>query len=251
MLWKQAPALTKAFVHRWLLLFCVVFFLGLVSNVTLDPTTCAFDALGPKGVLNLTSIVGGGLASVFMNHHSSHCHANTFPPHSRETDRETGRVREGYRQWDRQWDRQTYTTHAHTHTQSQSLSVSLLNMRAAGPVFASKPNFLDGDPIYRSWITGMGEPNRTLDDTTLDVEPLTGASFDIHQRLQVRACVCVCVCLLLSPFSQRTLCPALSLTPLSLTPLPLTPLPLTLSCCTPLLPTGQRAHAAGAKHHCL
>ena len=51
------------------------------------------------------------------------------------------------------------------------------------PVFASKPYFLDADPVYLENITGYIEDGfdveeyRDLYDTVIDVETVTGASF--------------------------------------------------------------------------
>ena len=59
------------------------------------------------------------------------------------------------------------------------------------PVFASKPYFLDADPVYLENITGYIEDGfdveeyRDLYDTVIDVETVTGASFRAHQRLQI------------------------------------------------------------------
>eukprot|EP00056_Hartaetosiga_gracilis_P000951 m.41493 g.41493 ORF g.41493 m.41493 type:complete len:545 (+) comp10430_c0_seq2:30-1664(+) len=63
----------------------------------------------------------------------------------------------------------------------------VLNLTNAigGPAFASKPHFLDADPVYLQMVDGLAPPNRTLHDTTIDVEPYTGSSFRIHDRLQV------------------------------------------------------------------
>jgi hypothetical protein len=54
-------------------------------------------------------------------------------------------------------------------------------------VYASKHHFLDADPVYLEWVDGISPPVRALDDTTLDIEPHTGSSFEVHQRLQVSA----------------------------------------------------------------
>ena len=63
----------------------------------------------------------------------------------------------------------------------------VLNLTAVSPnnvpLFASKPHFLDGDPDYGENVTGL-EPNRSLHNSFLNVEPLTG----------VCVCLCVCVC---------------------------------------------------------
>eukprot|EP00730_Choanoeca_flexa_P013599 TRINITY_DN5498_c0_g1_i2.p1 TRINITY_DN5498_c0_g1~~TRINITY_DN5498_c0_g1_i2.p1 ORF type:complete len:557 (+),score=145.85 TRINITY_DN5498_c0_g1_i2:140-1810(+) len=62
-----------------------------------------------------------------------------------------------------------------------------LNLEAftGGPVYASKHHFLDADPIYLSMVSGVSPPERDLHDTTLDIEPHTGSSFNVHQRLQI------------------------------------------------------------------
>ena len=39
--------------------------------------------------------------------------------------------------------------------------------------FLSKPHFLDGDPGLVSNITGVRGPVRELDDTVIDVEPVS------------------------------------------------------------------------------
>ena len=41
------------------------------------------------------------------------------------------------------------------------------------PVFASKPHFLDAFAGYRANVSGM-DPDRSLHDSHLDVEPITG-----------------------------------------------------------------------------
>ena len=73
----------------------------------------------------------------------------------------------------------------------------LLNLTAVfeenAPVFASKPHFLDADPSYRNNVTGL-EPDRSLHDSYLDVEPITGQfvsrahtyTYYIHEQ-----CTCV------------------------------------------------------------
>eukprot|EP00049_Salpingoeca_infusionum_P011165 m.192416 g.192416 ORF g.192416 m.192416 type:complete len:548 (-) comp14854_c1_seq1:4308-5951(-) len=62
-----------------------------------------------------------------------------------------------------------------------------LNLTAVvgGPAFASKEHFLDADPVFLQMVDGVPPPNRTLHDTTLDVEPLTGTSMIVHDRLQI------------------------------------------------------------------
>ena len=53
----------------------------------------------------------------------------------------------------------------------------VLNLSAVfeenAPVFASKPHFLDADKSYRENVIGM-DPVRSLHDSYLDVEPITG-----------------------------------------------------------------------------
>ena len=53
------------------------------------------------------------------------------------------------------------------------------------PVFGSKPRFLDGDPLLREQFEGVPEPNRAVDDTLVDVEPITGVLVSLRQQLQV------------------------------------------------------------------
>lgn len=53
------------------------------------------------------------------------------------------------------------------------------------PVFGSKPRFLDADPRLREMVEGLPSPNRTLHDTTIDVEPITGANVGLKRLLQV------------------------------------------------------------------
>ena len=43
------------------------------------------------------------------------------------------------------------------------------------PVFGSKSHFLDGDPILREKVLGL-HPNRSLHETVVDVEPITGVT---------------------------------------------------------------------------
>lgn len=52
------------------------------------------------------------------------------------------------------------------------------------PVFGSKPHFLDGDPALLDGVAGLS-PDRTLHDTVLNVEPLTGANVQFDLRLQI------------------------------------------------------------------
>lgn len=41
------------------------------------------------------------------------------------------------------------------------------------PIFASKPHFLDADPVYREEVSGL-HPDPAKHDSYLDIEPLTG-----------------------------------------------------------------------------
>ncbi len=52
------------------------------------------------------------------------------------------------------------------------------------PIFASKPNFLDADQRIIESISGI-HPNRDDHETFLDVEPISGATFHVHKRLQI------------------------------------------------------------------
>lgn len=51
------------------------------------------------------------------------------------------------------------------------------------PVFVTKPHFLDTDPIALEYITGLS-PNRTLHDSKIDIEPITGLVINAAKRLQ-------------------------------------------------------------------
>ena len=53
------------------------------------------------------------------------------------------------------------------------------------PVYGSKPRFLDGDPALRERVQGLLPPNRALHNTTIDVEPITGANIGFKRLLQV------------------------------------------------------------------
>lgn len=59
-----------------------------------------------------------------------------------------------------------------------------LTQATGGPSFASKPHFLDSDPVLPSAIKGM-RPNKDTHDTYLDVEPSTGLLARAFKRLQL------------------------------------------------------------------
>ena len=56
--------------------------------------------------------------------------------------------------------------------------------RPIAPVFASKPHFLDGDPVLREKVSGL-KPNRAIHETVTHIEPLTGAAVQANARVQV------------------------------------------------------------------
>ena len=54
------------------------------------------------------------------------------------------------------------------------------------PVYASKPHFLDCDPSLRTAVEGIREPDRSLDDIYVDIEPVYRRR---HQLVTVIHCV--------------------------------------------------------------
>ena len=56
------------------------------------------------------------------------------------------------------------------------------------PAFASKPNFYQADPSYRSYVDGLDEAS-SADETVLKVEPTTGATFSGSQQLMISVLV--------------------------------------------------------------
>ena len=70
----------------------------------------------------------------------------------------------------------------------------VLNMTAVAPsnlaVFASKPHFLDADHEYLVNVTGL-RPNRSIHDSTIDIEPLTGVCVCVESRVGASS-VCDC-----------------------------------------------------------
>lgn len=60
----------------------------------------------------------------------------------------------------------------------------MLTDTAGAPVFISKPHFLDADPYYASRVAGM-QPNRSLHDENLMIEPMSGVAMQVVQRGQL------------------------------------------------------------------
>lgn len=54
------------------------------------------------------------------------------------------------------------------------------------PVYGSKPHFLDGDPELLERVTGL-QPNRDLHESSIVVEPLTGANIRFQTLIQINA----------------------------------------------------------------
>ena len=52
------------------------------------------------------------------------------------------------------------------------------------PAYASKPHFLDGDPALLLNVSGLS-PNRDLHDLFVDIEPTTGVTVAVHNRVQI------------------------------------------------------------------
>jgi len=69
----------------------------------------------------------------------------------------------------------------------------LLNLTKAlndTPIFVSKPFFLDADPYYASMVDFTnGKANSTLHETFIDVEPITGITFNAMKRVQINTLV--------------------------------------------------------------
>jgi lysosome membrane protein 2 len=70
------------------------------------------------------------------------------------------------------------------------------------PIFMTKPHFLDASPAVLSYIDGM-QPDASLHDTFVDVEPITGIVMRVLRRLQVTFNV--------GPQLQNVIIPTLSL----------------------------------------
>jgi lysosome membrane protein 2 len=62
--------------------------------------------------------------------------------------------------------------------------INLTSCSQGAPVFVSKPHFLDADPYYLSQLDGLN-PNRSLHETIIAVEPYTGVTMYAHKRLQI------------------------------------------------------------------
>lgn len=52
-------------------------------------------------------------------------------------------------------------------------------------IYASKPHFLDVDPMVANLITGISPPNPDLHEPVIDVEPLSGLAMHAWKRLQI------------------------------------------------------------------
>eukprot|EP00003_Mantamonas_plastica_P029235 TRINITY_DN688_c1_g1_i4.p1 TRINITY_DN688_c1_g1~~TRINITY_DN688_c1_g1_i4.p1 ORF type:complete len:631 (+),score=167.59 TRINITY_DN688_c1_g1_i4:166-2058(+) len=53
------------------------------------------------------------------------------------------------------------------------------------PMFYGKPHFLDCDSSWVDLVDGLSPPNRTLHDTWLDIEPITGSTMNVHKRFAI------------------------------------------------------------------
>jgi hypothetical protein len=65
-------------------------------------------------------------------------------------------------------------------------AIPLYKCGAYLPITASKPHFLDGEPRLNE-NSGLSPGIRELHDTLVDVEPITGTTVFVHERLQVNA----------------------------------------------------------------
>eukprot|EP01117_Protostelium_nocturnum_P012466 TRINITY_DN459_c1_g1_i1.p1 TRINITY_DN459_c1_g1~~TRINITY_DN459_c1_g1_i1.p1 ORF type:complete len:497 (+),score=126.34 TRINITY_DN459_c1_g1_i1:1875-3365(+) len=61
---------------------------------------------------------------------------------------------------------------------------NLTNVFQGTPIFLSSPHFLDADPFYLSQVDGL-QPNRSLHETSLDIDPITGITLSVRKRLQI------------------------------------------------------------------
>ncbi|XP_065920236.1 lysosome membrane protein 2-like [Dysidea avara] len=53
------------------------------------------------------------------------------------------------------------------------------------PVYGSKPHFLDCDESLLEAVEGISPPDKRVHDIIVDVEPVTGSTINVHNRLQV------------------------------------------------------------------
>lgn len=67
------------------------------------------------------------------------------------------------------------------------LNISACESKAS--VLMSKPHFLQGDPALVTALVGLSPPDPALHDTTLDVEPITGATVQLAARLQINTLI--------------------------------------------------------------
>ena len=52
------------------------------------------------------------------------------------------------------------------------------------PLYLTKPHFLEADPSLQSTVSGL-DPDPVAHLTYVDVEPISGVTFDTHKRVQL------------------------------------------------------------------
>jgi len=62
--------------------------------------------------------------------------------------------------------------------------IPINNTQSGLPIYMSKPHFLHADPWLIQQVEGM-KPQEVLHDTSVDVEPITGATMRAQKRLQI------------------------------------------------------------------